>query len=403
MKICGIIAEYDPFHTGHRHQIQKVRSLLGADCAVVCVMSGNWTQRGGPALVDKHTRARMALTGGADLVLEQPLPCAIASAESFAQGGVAVLNATGIVTHLCFGSECGDLVTLSRAAQALDSAEYGDTLRNGLDQGLSFPSARQQAVQQLIGNDADCLSLPNNNLGVEYLRALNRLNSDITPVTIQREGAGHGQTPAGGFASASFLRQQALAECWDEVSPYLDHQALALLREIPCADYRRAERAILYRLRQMSREELTALPDCGEGLSNRLYQAIQVETSLEAILSSVKTRRYTHARLRRIILWAFLGLSANDRTEAPAYLRVLGMNNTGQTLLRSMSDCTTAPLLTKPAHVRNLSADAQHLFDLEAHATDLYGFCLPELPPCGAEWKRTPVIISQQQGDSLWI
>ena len=393
MKICGIIAEYDPFHTGHGRQIQTVRSLLGPDCAVVCVMSGNWTQRGGPALVDKHTRARMALLGGADLVLELPLPCATASAEGFARGGVGVLKASGIVTHLCFGSECGDLAALSRAAQALDSAEYGGALRSGLDQGLSFPSARQQAVQRLIGDDADCLSLPNNNLGVEYLRALSRLNSDITPLTVHREGAGHGQAPAGGFASASFLRQQITVENWDAVSPYLAHGCLALLREAPHADYRRTERAILYRLRQMSTHELAALPDCGEGLSNRLYQAIQSETSIDGILTAVKTKRYTHARLRRILLWAFLGLTAEDRTEVPPYLRVLGMNATGRTLLRTMNECADVPVLTKPAHIQSLCADAQRLFGAESRATDLYGFCLPELPPCGTEWTQGPVIV----------
>lgn len=393
MKICGIIAEYDPFHTGHGHQIKALRDALGGDCAVICVMSGNWTQRGGPALVDKHTRTQMALTGGADLVLELPLPCAISSAEGFAQGGVSVLNATGIVTHLCFGSECGDLAPLSRTAQVLDSESYFNNLHKGLDQGLSFPVARQRAVQQLIGDDADCLSLPNNNLGVEYLRALNRLNSGITPITIQREGAGHGQGPAGGFASASFLRQQISAGRWEDVTPYLLPEVLALLRKTPLADYSRAERAILYQLRRMSPDELAALPDCGEGLSNRLYQAIRQGTCVEEILELVKTKRYTHARLRRILLWAFLGLTVADRLEKAPYLRVLGMNATGRALLRSMREQAAVPILTKPAHVRNLSAEAQRLFEAESRATDLYGFCLPELPPCGLEWTKNPIII----------
>lgn len=392
MKICGIIAEYDPFHTGHAYQISALRQTLGEDCAVICVMSGNWTQRGGPALVDKHTRARMALMGGTDLVLELPLPCAISSAEGFARGGVSVLNATGIVTHLCFGSECGNLAPLSRTAQHLDSEKYRKELHTALDQGLSFPAARQQAVQQLIGDDADCLSLPNNNLGVEYLRALSRLGSQIMPITVQREGAGHGQSPAGGFASASYLRQQILAGNWSEAAPYLLPATLELLQNTPRSDYRRAERAVLYQLRQMSAEELAALPDCGEGLSNRLYQAIRQGTSLDEILMLVKTKRYTHARLRRILLWAFLGLTAADRLETPPYLRVLGMNNTGRTLLRAMNERASLPILTKPAHVRNLSAEAQYLFETESHATDLYGFCLPELPPCGSEWIRNPVL-----------
>lgn len=392
MKICGIIAEYDPFHTGHGWQIKEIRNTLGQDCAVVVAMSGNWTQRGGPALVDKHTRAQMALVGGADLVLELPLPCAISSAEGFAWGGASILESAGIVTHLCFGSECGDLSLLTRIAQQLDSEEYRSELHIGLNQGLSFPVARQQAVQHLIGNDADCLSLPNNNLGVEYLRALNRLGSKITPITVQRAGAGHGQSPAGGFSSASYLRQQISSGNWSDASPYLLPEILELLQNTPRADFRRAERAVLYQLRRMSPDELAALPDCGEGLSNRLYQAIRQGTCVEEILELAKTKRYTHARLRRILLWAFLGLAAKDRPEIPPYLRVLGMNTTGRTLLRSMREQATVPILTKPAHVRNLPVEAQNLFDAESLATDLYGFCLPKLLPCGLEWTRNPVI-----------
>lgn len=393
MNTCGIIAEYDPFHTGHAHQIKATREMLGEDCAIVCVMSGNWTQRGGPALVDKHTRARLALMGGADLVLELPLPYAISSAESFAWGGVSVLNATGVVTHLCFGSECGDLAPLEQTAACLDSEQYRSALRNFLDEGLSFPSARQKAVDALIGSAADCLSLPNNNLGVEYLRALNRLSSAITPLTISRQGAGHGEGPGGGFASASYLREQIIQENWEQAAPYLLPGEAEILRDTLHADFRRAETAMLYRLRQMSAEELAALPDCGEGLSNRLYQAIRQSSSIHEILDCVKTKRYTHARLRRALLWAFLGMATTDRPEAPSYLRVLGMNGTGRSLLRSMEEHASLPVLTKPAHVRSFSPAAQQLFELETRATDLYGFCLPQLPPCGAEWTRGPVIL----------
>lgn len=393
MNTCGIIAEYDPFHTGHAHQIKATREILGEDCAIVCVMSGNWTQRGGPALVDKHTRARLALMGGADLVLELPLPYAISSAESFAWGGVSVLNATGVVTHLCFGSECGDLAPLEQTAACLDSEQYRSALRNFLDEGLSFPTARQSAVDTLIGSAADCLSLPNNNLGVEYLRALNRLSSAITPLTIPRQGAGHGEGPGGGFASASYLREQIAQGSRAQAAPYLLPGEAEILRDTLHADFRRAETAMLYRLRQMSAEELAALPDCGEGLSNRLYQAIRQSSSIHEILDCVKTKRYTHARLRRALLWAFLGMATTDRPEAPSYLRVLGMNGTGRSLLRSMEEHASLPVLTKPAHVRSFSPAAQQLFELETRATDLYGFCLPQLPPCGAEWTRGPVIL----------
>ncbi len=392
MHVCGIIAEYDPFHTGHAHQIKAARKILGSDSAVVCVMSGNWTQRGGPAIVSKHLRAKLALMGGADLVLELPLPYAVSSAEWFARGGIATLNATGVVTHLCFGSEAGTIDPLQSTAVCLDSEEYRFALHTHLDKGLSYPVARQKATVQLIGVDADCLSYPNNNLGVEYLRALSWCNSEITPITILRQGAGHGEPPQDGFSSASHIRRLMRNDNWDELLPYLIPGEAELLANSDLADISHAERAFLCRLRSMSEPELAALPDCGEGLSNRLFRSIQTCTSLEEILLQTKTKRYTLARLRRILTCAYLGLSSNDRPHLPAYIRVLGMNETGQTLLRIMRKTSTLPLLTKPAHIHRMSAEAQHLFELECNATDLYGLCLPSVSKCGTEWTQSPMI-----------
>lgn len=393
MHICGIIAEYDPFHTGHAYQIQAVREFLGAECAVVCIMSGNWTQRGAPAITDKHTRARLALMGGADLVLELPLPYAISSAEWFARGGVSALNATGVITHLCFGSECGVLEPLQKTAACLDSEAYRQALHTYLDQGLSFPVARQEAAQQLIGNDADCLSTPNNNLGVEYLRALRHSNSPITPLTVLRQGAGHGESPCEGFASATHIRKLIHQDCVNEALPFLIDCEADILSSASISNYLLAERAIISTLRQLSAEELSRLPDCGEGLSNRLFDAIRQSASIDEILSRVKTKRYTLARLRRILLWAFLGLLESDRPSTPPYLRVLGLNQAGRKVLKEMSTKSTLPLLTKPAHVMNLSAEAQRLFALESRATDLYGLCLEQIPPCDVEWKRSPAVL----------
>lgn len=392
MNICGIIAEYDPFHTGHARQIQAAQELLGSDCAIVCVISGNWTQRGAPAIIGKHRRAQLALMGGADLVLELPLPYAISSAEWFARGGVSVLDAAGIVTHLCFGSECGDIGLLRRAADCLDSEAYRQALRGETAKGLSFPAARQNAAAQLIGSGADCLSAPNNNLGVEYLRALAWRKCAIEPVTILRQGAGHGEDARGGYASATYLRTLLRNGRMDEAAPYLIDREVELLYSSQLADFSNAERAVLYRLRQMSVDELAALPDCGEGLSNRLYRAIRESASVEEILTAAKSKRYTHARLRRILLWAYLGMTLHDRPDAPPYLRILGMNGTGRELLRAMQEKASLPVLTKPAHVRQLPAGAQRLFELEAQAADLYSLCLPQPEPCGREWTQSPVI-----------
>lgn len=393
MFICGIISEYDPFHSGHAHQISAVRQALGEDCAVICVMSGNWTQRGAPAITDKHTRTHLALLGGADLVLELPLPYAISSAEWFARGGVSVLHAAGIVTHLCFGSECGDLLPLEQTAHCLDSDEYKQTLRSFLNQGISFPVARQSAVNQLIGDTGDCLSFPNNNLGVEYLRALTWCGSSITPITIQRQGAGHGESPREGFTSATHLRTLIRDQRWSDAAPYFVTCEEDLLHTSSISDVSLLERPILYRLRQMAEEDLARLPDCGEGLSHRLYKAIQNSSSVDEILSAAKSKRYTHARLCRILLWAFLGLKASDRSPSPSFLRVLGANETGRALLREMDIHSTLPILTKPAHIRHLSAEAKRMFELDVRASDLYSLCLPQIQPCGTEWTRSPIIL----------
>ena len=189
MRTIGIIAEYNPFHTGHAYQISRARADAEEDSAVVCVMSGNWTQQADCAVADKWTRAHLALMGGADLVLELPTPWATASAESFARGGIFLLAATGVVDTLSFGSECGEIAPLLQAAQCLDSAEYPALLQSLLAQGKPFAMCRQEAVELLAGKEVGALlRFPNNNLGVEYIRSLNALACPIIPTTVQRTG-----------------------------------------------------------------------------------------------------------------------------------------------------------------------------------------------------------------------
>ena len=371
MNISGIIAEYNPFHSGHARQIAETRRRLGEDAAVVCAMSGNWVQRADCAIADKWTRAALALKGGADLVLELPTPWAISSAEGFARGAVEVLSAAGVVDTLSFGSESGSLEALRAAAACLDSPDY--------------PAARQAAVRALIGPAADVLSAPNNNLAVEYLRAL---PGSMEAVAIPRAGAGHDQAPAEGFASASWLRDRLRAGNPDAAAPYLTEPWTW-----ETADLGRCERAILARLRSMTLEQAEALPDSGDGLAARLLAAGKAAGSLEEVYALTKTRRYTHARVRRLVLWAFLGLTAADRPEHVPYLRVLGFNDRGRAVLREMWKYARLPILTKPAHVRTLSPAARRLFELEDRCTDLYGLCLSAVTPGGREWKTNPAIL----------
>lgn len=402
MSIAGIVAEYNPFHTGHAYQIRQTRAALGGSTGIVAVMSGNWVQQAGCACADKWTRARLALMGGADLVLELPTVWAAAPAESFAQGAVSLLQASGVVDTLSFGSECGDVDKLRQVAACLDTHLYQMGLEQFLTQGMTFAACRQAAVQALMGPElAQLLSAPNNNLGVEYIRALNALNSPIQAITLLRQGAGHNSLSCSGqqprFVSATQIRADLTAGNWDAALPYLLPGACQALQEsqmgVPSLE--QAERAVLARLRTMAAQDWCRLPDSGqgEGLPQRLERAGRQCASMEEFLELAKTKRYTHARLRRLVLWAYLGLTQADRPKAPPYLRVLGFNPRGRDILKEMKSRSSLPILTKPAHARELDTAGRRLFELEARCTDLYDLCFAAIPTPGREWTTGPVVL----------
>ena len=394
MSVTGIICEYDPLHTGHAHLMAQARD--GGASAVVCAMSGNFTQRGGFALADKCARAEMAVSCGADLVLELPTVWAMATAERFAQGGVDLLCRTGVVTELLFGSESGDLAALTRVADCLESPAFSEVLAALPEDGRSFAARRQSALAALLGAaDAVLLESPNNTLAVEYLRALRRLRAPIAACTVRRTGAQHGEAPSGGFASASYLRRLLAAGEWQEAAAYLPAAAADVLRRQQAAgrltDGALCERAILARLRTMTRADWQRLDCGGEGLGNRLYQAVRTGATLAEVLDAAKTKRYPMARLRRLVLAAWLDLP--EPPDRVPYLRVLASNGTGRRLLRQMRD-QGAPVLTKAADAAALGPDAAALFAVESRCTDLYVLARPsaeQMAP-GQDWRTTPVM-----------
>lgn len=401
MTAAGIITEYDPLHMGHVHLTRQARRLLGPDTAVVCVMSGNYVQRGGFAVVSKWARAAAAVRSGADLVLELPVPWALSSAEGFAAGAVEILKATGVVTHLVFGSESGDAAPLARLAEALCSDEFAQTLRRELSRGDSFPAARQRAVSPLLSSgEAALLSNPNDILGVEYCKALR--GSGIQPVAVPRLGSVHGDETAGeGFVSSSAIR--ALLRRGDEEA------ALNLMAPAMAKAYRaerdagrapalleRCERAVLARLRFMEEADFAALDPGREGLYHRFYRASRSAASVEELLSAVKTKRYPLARLRRMVFQAYLGLPPAP-PEAPPYLRLLAAGPRGTALLARMRDTASLPVVTKPASVGRMGTEARRLFELEARAGRLYVLACPD-PAAADEWRTGPVICRKEDG-----
>lgn len=395
MSVAGIICEYDPLHTGHAYLMAQAREA-GAE-AVVCAISGNFTQRGGFAVTDKLSRAEMAVSCGADLVLEVPTVWAMSTAERFAQGGVDILTHTGVVTELVFGSECGDLAGLRRAADCLESPEFTASLASLPEDGRTFAARRQAALATLLGTEeAALLASPNNTLAVEYLRAVRRLGSPLTARTVRRTGAQHGEEASGGFASASYLRQLLAAGETEQAAAYMPPAAADILRREQAAgrvtDPSLCGRAILARLRTMTADDWRRYDGGGEGLGNRLYQASRTGGTLEEVLAAAKTKRYPLARLRRMVLAAWLMLP--EPPAAVPYLRVLAANETGRRLLRQMRDAG-APVLTKPADAARLGPAAEALLAAESRCTDLYVLARPDAAQMapGQELRMTPVML----------
>ena len=404
MAVAGIVAEYNPLHRGHLYQMEATRKALGQDTAILCVMSGNFVQRGEPAIVSKHARAEAAVRCGADLVIELPTPWATATAETFARGAVSLLHAAGVVDCLSFGSESGDLIPLQRIAQAVDSPDYPEILRlYRMMPGRPFASARQLAVADLTGPAvAQRLEHPNDILAVEYLRALNCLGSAIRPLAVRRQGAEHDGKPVGNVASASAVRRMIRAG--ENAGNYLPEAMAEILRRETEAGRAPAgmgqvERAVLSRLRTMGEEEFALYDQGGEGVGNRLFRAVHGAATLEEVLALAKTRRYPMARLRRMVLHAWLDIRPGQTPALPPYLRVLAIGRRGRELLRRMKETALLPVVIRPGQTRKLSGPTAALFALEARCTDLYTLAWPRPVAPGEEYIRGPVVLPLQEGD----
>ncbi len=398
---AAVICEYDPFHNGHRFHLDKTKELFGAH-TIVAIMSGDFTQRGGCALFSKQTRARAALMGGADLVVELPLPYCISSAERFAMGGVSIADALGCVDMLSFGCECGNVGAITDIARLINSSKYTDSLGTDIPRNQSFAAARSQYIEQLHPGSAQILGSPNNTLAVEYCKALLRLSSDIRPVAVRREAVEHnGAAPSGDIASASYIRS-----LFDEGTPALDALNAAadyipppvydVLRSAAAAGegamlLSRLDRAILLKLRSMTREQLRELPDVSEGLEHRIYDCAGRAASVVQLCDMIKSKRYTHSRIRRIVMYAFLGVTA-DMVDAPVpYIRVLGMNSRGRELLRIARP--SLPIITRHADLKRLDEAAMRVFRLGEYAADVLSLCAPAVLERGRDATQGIVIV----------
>lgn len=395
MKVVGIIAEYNPFHNGHALLIEKAR--LGGATHIVAVMSGNYVQRGEPAIFSYRVRTKAALECGADLVLQLPCVYAVSGAQRFARAGVEILDALGCVDEIVFGSECGDINEIVSASDAVYSDEIKNELKSELEKGVSFAAARENALRKINQKAADIIKHPNNILGVEYVAAIRMLNSRIVPVTYPREGVSHDEEGSdSSIASASYIRKLIREnEKWTDFLPPKAGLIFseALEKGEALTDMSKLENSILYKLRTASAQEFACLPDISEGIENRIANAAQKAVSLDEVYDIAKTKRYSHARIRRIVMNAFLGITASDAEKAVPYIRVTGFNTEGTKILRNIKGETKLPVITKAADLSCLNDDAKRLFEIECRAGDLYSLCLNETRPCGAEKTFIPVNI----------
>ena len=377
MKIVGILCEYNPFHLGHAKQISMIRKFSGPETAVVCLMSGNFVQRGHPAVFDKSLRARAALQAGADLVLELPVQYCLSSAEGFAAGAVSIL---GTFCHeMSFGAEHPDVENLTATAEALLSPTFPAHLRRHLDAGLSFPAARAKALADM-GADNSLLMSPNDILAVEYCKAMLSQGCPMVPAPIHRAGSYHDLQADPENPSATSLR--ALIETGQDFRPFVptDLFAGAAVHSLALG-----ERAVLARLRTMPDEEFEALPYGSEGLWRKFMHECRRKNTLEEILTAVKSKRYTRTRLDRMMMCAFLGLTAEDLNSPVPYARVLGFTSRGRQVLHLAKESTTL------YNVGQRIDSPQ--WAIEQRCNDLYGLFAASIEPAGMESKRRVIIL----------
>lgn len=392
MKTAAVIAEYNPFHKGHQWQIEQIKAQGATH--IVAVMSPDFTQRGTPAVFPKRIRAAAAMDCGVDLVLELPVCYACSGAQRFAFGAVQLVSALGCVDLLAFGAEDADILHLTQAAQAIEDRRVSACLKQELARGITFAKARENAVEQIFGEEtARILQQPNNILAVEYLSQLSEATlpgNAPAPLPIARIGNSHDGAPQEGFASASYLRRQIITGEWEKASPYLPacviNRYRAAIQSGQTASMKSGERAVLSALRRMGLSQLKNLPDLSEGIENRLYRAIRSSCSTEQLYEQIKTKRYPLSRVRRLVLSAFLQIPAQMAELAPPYLRILGMNERGKEILSRAKHTAVLPVSASLAKLSKHSPQAAEFAALEAACADQYSLFCDNISPCGGDF-----------------
>ncbi len=394
MKLMAVICEYNPFHNGHAYQLQKQKEALGCD-GVICLMSGSFVQRGEPAVFDKWARSEMALSCGADLVLELPVIYSLQSAEGFARGAAMLLSKLGFEGYLCFGSESGDVELLKAVARTSDTPVFQNRIKSHLETGISYPKAWALALSDVCKTPL----MPNDMLGVEYIKAIDKLGAKLVPAVIQREQGMHdGLVPDGDFLSATGIR--SLLTDGADVSSFVPPIVSAIIRresEAGRGPVTTEDLGILlcYALRMVDKKALAQIGGVSEGLENRLVDAAENFSSFEELAMVAKTKRYPYTRICRTLLKVLLGITKDDEALVPAYARILGVGKNGGAVLKHLQKTTSVPLVNKMAATEFADEKAKRIFGLDVAATDLYALLYPQknTGKSGMDFYRSPVIM----------
>lgn len=392
--ILGIVSEYNPFHNGHLHHLE-VSKQLTKSAFTVAVMSGNFVQRGNTSLVDKWVKTEMALKNGIDLVIELPTVYAISSAENFADGAIKILNSLGVVDFVSFGSEIGEINSLNEVANILykEPKEFSNLITAQLKSGISYPKAREIALAQYFGTSqkySEILNNPNNILGVEYLKSIKKHRSHIKPITIKRDYSDYNSTKIKhGIASATAIR--TMIQNNKNVHYVVPYETYELLDEcintgkiIP--DLKIFEKEIIYTLRKMTLSEIALLPDVSEGLENKIKIAANNFNTLEELISSIKSKRYTQSRIQRILLYALLNITQKDMNSSKRitpYIRVLGFNKHGKRIISAIAAAN--PKLNIIVSVKKFMENSnnsalRNMISKDIFATNVYSLGFKENP-----------------------
>ncbi len=387
-RVAGIIAEYNPFHNGHYYHIQRTKELTGTE-SIVAVISGNFTQRGEPSIVNKWSKAYMAICGGADLVIELPTIYAVSSAENFASGAIKILNELKIVDELSFGAESKELSTLNNIANVLcdEPKQYLTILSHELSKGISYPKARENAILMYL-NDikryANILNSPNNILAIEYLKSIKRQRCNIEPVMVERKKVYYNEERiVDEFASSTGIRKLLLNREFEEIKKVIPRSSYKILANDynnlgPIIGLKCFEKEIVYELRKMTISQIANLPDVTEGLEYAIKKAVDETNSINQIIDSVKSKRYTQTRIQRILIYALLGITKQDMEmskKAIPYVRVLGFTQKGKDLIsRATRENPKLKIITsvKKFEEKESNKNLKRMLDIDKYATNVF-------------------------------